>query len=80
MRAKLLALAAGIAVMALPMAAHAQAKVSVYGLAHVSIDMMDADSSTAADNGDKINVASNSSRLGVKAVADLGGGLKALAP
>ncbi len=79
MRAKLLALAAGIAVMALPMAAHAQAKVSVYGLAHVSIDMMDADSSTTADNGDKINVANNSSRLGVKAVADLGGGLKGIA-
>ncbi|MBI3392978.1 MAG: porin [Nitrospirae bacterium] len=79
MRAKLLALAAGVAVAALPVAAHAQAKVTVYGLAHVSIDMMDADSATAADNGSRTSVSSNVSRLGIKAAADLGGGLKGIA-
>ena len=80
MRAKLLTISAAIAgLLALPAVAGAQAKVTVYGHAHVSVDMMNADSSTSADNGDKINVTSNSSRLGVKAVADLGGGLKGIA-
>ena len=80
MRAKLLTISAAIAgLLALPAVAGAQAKVKVYGLAHVSVDMMDADSSTTADNGDKFNVANNSSRLGVKAVVDLGGGLKGIA-
>lgn len=81
MRAKLLTISAAIAgLLALPAVASAQAKVSVYGLAHVSIDSFDGKGTTGgADAGSKLAVSSNASRLGVKAEADLGGGLKGIA-
>lgn len=52
----------------------AQADVTVYGLAHVSIDKIHGTQVT-----DDVVVTSNASRLGVKASEDLGNGLKALA-
>ncbi len=80
MRRLYLVFGAVLAVLILgPAAVHAQAKVTVYGLAHVSIDMMDATSATPADNGNRTSVSSNISRLGIKAAADLGGGLKGIA-
>jgi len=52
----------------------AMAEVTVYGLAHVSVD------NVSSDDGDNdLNVSSRSSRVGVKAAEDLGGGLKAIA-
>ena len=53
----------------------AQADVTVYGLAHVSIDKIKKTGNTDSDN---VVVASNSSRLGFKGSEDLGGGLKAI--
>ncbi len=77
MRAKLLTISAAIAgLLALPAAASAQAKVTVYGHAHVSIDMI---TDTGTTTGDATFVSSNASRLGVKGEADLGGGLKGIA-
>ncbi len=52
----------------------AMAEVTVYGLAHVSVDNVSAD---AGDN--TLNVTSRASRVGVKAAEDLGGGLTAVA-
>ncbi|MDH3948926.1 MAG: porin [Gammaproteobacteria bacterium] len=60
-------------VMAAPMAA--QADATVYGKVHVSVDMMDYDTS-GRDNNNVL--ASNSSRIGFKGSEDLGGGLKAV--
>ena len=59
--------------------AHAQAKVTVSGVGHVSVDFMDATSATAADNGNRTSVSTNVSRINFKAAADLGGGLKGIA-
>jgi predicted porin len=53
----------------------AMAEVTVYGLAHVSVDNISSDA-----NGDtSVAVSSRASRVGVKAAEDLGGGLKAIA-
>jgi predicted porin len=53
----------------------AQADVTVYGLAHVSIDKVKNTGNASSDN---VVVASNSSRLGFKGSEDLGSGLKAI--
>lgn len=71
MNKKLLALAVAGA-MAAPLAA--QAEVTIYGVAHVSVDALDNDQ----DDGDGLFVSSNSSRIGFKGSEDLGGGLKAI--
>ncbi len=67
MKKSVLAVAVGAA---LVMAGAANADVSIYGKAHVSIDNL--------DNGDKsyLYVSSNSSRIGFKASEDLDGGMK----
>jgi len=65
-----LAVAAGLAA---PLAANAE--VTVYGKAHVSIDSMSYDDPATED---QLVVASNSSRLGFKGSEDLGGGLSAV--
>lgn len=62
----------------------AMAEVTVYGLAHVSIDRNDFTdwdaNNDGRDNDDKdLAVTSRASRVGVKAAEDLGGGLKAVA-
>lgn len=68
MKKSILVVAVGTA---LAMAGAANAEVSVYGKAHVSIDSL--------NNGDEsfIYVSSNSSRIGFKASEDIEGGLKA---
>lgn len=70
MNKKLLALAVAGA-FAAPLAA--QAEVSVYGLAHVSVDSLDDDGNT-----DGLFISSNTSRIGFKGSEDLGAGLKAI--
>jgi predicted porin len=72
MNKKLLTLAVGAA-LAAGMSV-AQAEVAVYGKAHVSIDMIDNDAGS-----EQTFVSDNSSRFGVRASEDIGGGLKALA-
>lgn len=74
MNKKLLALAVAGA-MAAPLAA--QAEVTIYGVAHVSVDALDNDASGPAER-DGLFVSSNSSRIGFKGSEDLGGGLKAI--
>lgn len=74
MNKKLLALAVAGA-MAAPLAA--QAEVTIYGVAHVSVDALDNDRS-GANERDGLFVSSNSSRIGFKGSEDLGGGLKAI--
>jgi len=74
MNKKLLALAVAGA-MAAPLAA--QAEVTIYGVAHVSVDALDNDAS-GEDERDGLFVSSNSSRIGFKGSEDLGGGLKAI--
>lgn len=68
MKKSILAVAVGAA---LAMAGAANAEVSVYGKAHVSIDSL--------NDGDEsfIYVSSNNSRIGFKASEDIDGGLKA---
>lgn len=73
MKKKLLTAAVGMALAAGLGAA--QADVKVYGVAHLSLDMLDRNVST--DKGDYF-LSSNSSRIGFSASEDLGGGLKAL--
>lgn len=70
MNKKLLALAIA-GVFAAPLAA--QAEVSIYGVAHVSVDSLDND-----DSVDGVFVSSNSSRIGFKGSEDIGGGLKGI--
>lgn len=70
MNKKLLALAIA-GVFAAPLAA--QAEVSIYGVAHVSVDSLDDDNNT-----DGLFVSSNSSRIGFKGSEDIGGGLKGI--
>lgn len=53
----------------------AMAEVTVYGLAHVSVDSISGDLLGDSD----LNVTNRASRVGVKAAEDLGGGLKAIA-
>jgi len=61
-----------IAIAAAVMAPSAFAAATVYGVAHMAGVQQDSGSATG------LNVASNSSRLGVKGSEDLGGGLKAV--
>jgi predicted porin len=72
MNKKLLAAAIAAAIAA-PTAALAN-DVTVYGVAHLSIDYLDADS----DGVDGFDVASRASRLGFKGTEDLANGLKAI--
>jgi predicted porin len=74
MNKKLLTLAVGAALSAAPMIA-AQAAVTVYGVAHLSVDVLDNGATT--DNS-LTTLSSNSSYFGLKAEEDLGDGLKAL--
>lgn len=68
-----------IAIAAAVAAPSAFAAATVYGVAHMSVDaVQNAKGATAADNGSVTNVASNSSRLGIKGSEDLGAGLKAV--
>lgn len=77
MNKKLLVAAIGAAIAAGPMMA--QAEVKLYGHAHMSIDMADWDAVTGAANDDGMFVSTNSSRFGIRATEDLGGGLKGVA-
>jgi predicted porin len=81
MNKKLLTAAIGAALVAAPMFA-ANAAPTVYGRLHVSVDTFDNGGSGAEDAaGNKAsgwNVASNSSRFGIKGADDLGGGLKGI--
>jgi predicted porin len=79
MNKKLLTLAVGAALSAAPMIA-AQAAVTVYGVAHLSIDSLSGyTTSTATGVSDALTtVGSNSSFIGFKADEDLGDGMKAL--
>jgi predicted porin len=75
MNKKLLTVAIGAA-LAVPMLA--QADATVYGKAHVSWDYQTNDTSTANAQDTFSYVSDNSTRIGVKASEDLGGGTKAL--
>ena len=77
MNKKLLTIAVGAALAA--SAAVAQADVTVYGLAHVSVDYVDIDTAPTPNPTMPWNVSNNSSRFGVKAKEDLGGGWAGLA-
>jgi predicted porin len=74
MNKKLLVAAIGAAIAAGPMMA--QAEVKLYGHAHMSVDMVDYDEAAAATDDGGMFVSSNSSRFGIRASEDLGGGLK----
>jgi predicted porin len=81
MKKKVLFAAVGAALVAGPMLASA-AEVKLYGHAHVSLDVIDLDDNpgTAAnESAGGMFVASNSSRFGIRATEDLGGGLKGVA-
>ena len=71
---KLLVAAVGAALASGPMLA--QAEVKLYGHAHMSLENLDRD--TDSDEGEWF-VSSNSSRFGIRASEDVGGGLKAVA-
>jgi predicted porin len=78
MNKKLLTLAVGAALAAVPMIA-AQAAVTVYGVAHVSVDSLDNGNTATAPAGSSIlTLGSNSSYIGFKADEDLGDGMKAI--
>jgi predicted porin len=72
MNKKLIGLAVAAA-LAAPMAANAA--VTVYGAAHLSVDMFDNGNSS---NNDLMTLSSNSSFIGLKADEDLGDGMKAI--
>jgi predicted porin len=78
MKKKLLAVAVG-ATLAASVGVTQATEVTVYGMAHVSVDYIDADRTPATDITNNLNVADNSSRFGVKAKEDLGGGWAGLA-
>jgi Outer membrane protein (porin) len=67
-----------IAIAAAVAAPSAFAAATVYGVAHMSVDAVQNAANGATNNGSVTNVASNSSRLGVKGSEDLGAGLKAV--
>jgi predicted porin len=77
MNKKLLAVAVGATLAA--SAGVAMAEVTVYGLAHVSVDYVDIDLTAPAEVTNPLNVSNNSSRFGIKAKEDLGGGWAGLA-
>lgn len=66
-----------IAIAAAVAAPSAFAAATVYGVAHMSVDAVQK-AANGTDNGDVTNIASNSSRLGIKGSEDLGAGLKAV--
>ncbi len=74
MNKKLLVAAIGAALVG--GAAVAQAEVKLYGHGHLSVDSLDRDNN--ADDG-SLFVSDNSSRIGIRATEDVGGGLKAVA-
>jgi predicted porin len=74
MNKKLLTLAIGAALVAGPIAARAE--VTVYGHGHLSVDMLTADYTVTTNEDTSIQVVNNSSRFGIRASEDLGGGLK----
>jgi predicted porin len=77
MNKKLIALAVAAALA--PAAAMADSgNVTIYGVAHASIDRVDPGTGTAALNDDAWRVSSNSSRIGFKGTEDLGNGLSAV--
>lgn len=65
-------------VLAGSMAFAANADVTLYGQVDLSIDSVDMDDPGVGNNGDDINMNSNTSAIGVKGSEDLGGGLKAI--
>jgi len=78
MNKKLLAFAVAAA-FAAPMVANADSgNVTIYGIAHASVDRANPGSGTAAFNDSAWRVSSNSSRLGFKGTEDLGNGLSAV--
>lgn len=77
MNKKLLVAAIGAALVG--GAAVAQAEVKLYGHAHMSVDMADWDAIATAANDSGTFVSTNSSRFGIRATEDVGGGLKAAA-
>lgn len=77
MNKKLLAVAVGATLAA--SAGAAMAEVTVYGMAHVSVDYVDVDLTAPAEVTNPLNVSDNSSRFGIKAKEDLGGGWAGLA-
>lgn len=74
MNKKLLIAAVGAALVAGPIAA--QAAATVYGHAHLSFDALSIDTTTANVEDSSNQVVNNSSRFGIRASEDLGGGLK----
>lgn len=66
-----------IAIAAAVAAPSAFAAATVYGVAHMSVDAVQ-NAKNGTDNGSVTNIASNSSRLGIKGSEDLGAGLKAV--
>jgi predicted porin len=78
MKKKLLAVAVG-ATLAASVGVAQATDVTVYGMAHVSVDYVTADTTPATDITNNFNVADNSSRFGIKAKEDLGGGWAGLA-
>ena len=77
MNKKLIALAVAAALA--PAAAMADSgNVTIYGVAHASIDRVDPGTGAGALNDDAWRVSSNSSRLGFKGTEDLGNGLSAV--
>lgn len=75
MNKKLLTLAIGAALVAGPIAA--QAAATVYGHGHLSVDALTADFTSTTNEDASNQVVNNSSRFGIRASEDLGGGLKA---
>jgi len=77
MNKKLIALAVAAAIA--PAAAMADSgNVTIYGVAHASVDRVDPGTGTAALNDTAWRISSNSSRLGFKGTEDLGNGLSAV--
>ncbi|BAU49950.1 porin [Sulfurifustis variabilis] len=77
MNKKLLVAAIGAAIAAGPMMA--QAEVKLYGHAHMSLDVIDQDEAAPGADDGGLFVSTNSSRFGIRASEDLGGGLKGVA-
>lgn len=75
MKKKLLFAAVGAAILSAP----AMADVKLYGRFHISLDNLERDLAPAAapDTGEWF-VSSNSSRFGIRAMEDIGGGMKAV--
>lgn len=70
---KLIAAAVAAAVI---VPATAMAGSTLYGKIHMSVSYIDSDANTGVTNYEEVNVASHSSRIGVKGSEDLGNGMK----